>query len=510
MDITRYNQHLALSDFAREVERCEFCAIDQEMTGVDLPGVSVPFGASPEAVYEAKRAAVHAYSAFQMGIALFTKTENDTYEVRPYNFYLLNSSGDLHLNLSAVSFLIANHMNFQTWLTSGLPFCTKQEEAVYEEIPTATFTDLAEQEMADELIKAIDEWMSTGSEPLVKELRCVTNFARSLQSFVNHRYDGHISLVYEGKPYMGEKMKFTLTKLNTNEWISEQKKRGLECDRKRAQHLGFRQFWKVLVQSGKPIVGHNFMQDLMFMIHMHEMPLSMDYLEFKKVLRDLLPVIYDTKTMAIKLTGDSAFPVTHLEPLYQECRRRAGLSSDLFTQQYVFPPGFYGYNDSAVKLQGKAHEAAYDAYMTGIVFSLMQKLYPGAFTKLKNVISAFGSVYFFSVDTDDELVSPSTFILKCAVPCQLEEIEALFFATEEMTSQTGEKGKVDWKKVSYKVGGLTISEDANKYSSFCVVMKQTMTVDDLNGRLESLRDKLLPENTYINRRLLDLITVHNI
>ncbi|CBZ39098.1 hypothetical protein, conserved [Leishmania donovani] len=509
MDITRFNQLVALPDFAREVERCEFCAIDQEMTGVDVTGVSAPFGAPPEAVYHAKRAAVVVYNAFQMGIALFTKTENNTYEVRPYNFYLLNDSGDLRLNLSVVSFLAANHLNFQTWLTSGLPFCNEQEEAAYEEKLQMPFTDHAEQQIADALIEAIDEWMPAGNEPLVRELPCVIDLARRLQSFLYRRYDSRIAVNYDGKPYLGQKIKFTLTKLDTNEWISEKEKRRLQCERDRGQQLGFRLFWKILVQSRKPIVGHNFMQDVMFMIHMHETPISQDYLEFKKVLQRTLPSIYDTKTMATKLTGDDAFPVTHLEPLYQECRRRAGFSSDQFTQEYRLPPGFYGYNDSAVKLQSKAHEAAYDAYMTGIAFSLMHKLYPGAFMEMKNVISAFGSAYFFCVDTDDQLVNPSTFILKCAVPCHSEEIEALFFATEDITTQATENGKVDMKKLSYQVNGLAISEGAKNYSSFCVRMKQAMGIDDLHRRLQSLRDKELSPSTNVNPLLLDLITLHN-
>ncbi|CAG9584195.1 conserved hypothetical protein [Leishmania major strain Friedlin] len=509
MDITRFNQLVALADFAREVERCEFCAIDQEMTGVDVTGVSAPFGAPPEAVYHAKRAAVEVYNAFQMGIALFTKTENNTYEVRPYNFYLLNDSGDLRLNLSVVSFLAANHLSFQTWLTSGLRFCNAKEEAAYEEKLKTLFTDHAEQQIANALIEAVDEWMPTGSGPLVKELPCMIDLARRLQSFLDHRYDSRITVDYDGKPYLGQKIKFTLTRLDANEWISEKEKKRLQCERDRAEQLGFRQFWKILLQSRKPIVGHNFMQDIMFMVHMHEAPISHDYVEFKKVLQRTLPTIYDTKTMATKLTGGDAFPVTHLEPLYQECRCRAGLSSDQFTQEYRLPPGFYGYNDSAVKLQSKAHEAAYDAYMTGIAFSLMHKLYPGAFTEVKNVISAFGSAYFFCVDTDDQLVNPSTFILKCAVPCHSEEIEALFFATEDITTHATENGKVDMRKLSYQVNGLAISEGTKKYSSFCVRMKQAMGLDALHRRLQSLRDKELSPNTNVSPLLLDLITLHN-
>ncbi|KAG5489068.1 hypothetical protein JIQ42_00690 [Leishmania sp. Namibia] len=510
MDITRFNQLVALPDFAREVQRCEFCAIDQEMTGVDAPGVSALLGAPPEAVYHAKRAAVETYNAFQMGIALFTKTQNNTYEVRPYNFYLLNCCGDLRLSLSAISFLAANHMNFQTWLTSGLPFCNQEEEYAYEEKREAPFSDEVEKHTADTMIEVIDEWLSSGSGQLVNDVSCSIDFARRFQAFISRRYDSHITASYDGKPYLAQKIKFTFTKLDTNDWAIKREKSRLQSERDKARQLGFRQFWKVLLQSGKPIVGHNFMHDVMFMIHMHETTLPANYIEFKKILQRKLPVIYDTKTMAAKLTGDDAFQVTHLETLYQECRRRAGLSSEEFTQQYQLPSGFYSYNDYAVKTQSKAHEAAYDAYMTGIVFLLMHRLFPNAFVGLKNVISAFGSAYFFCVDTDDQLVNPDTFVLRCTIPCYSEEIESLFFSTEKNSAQATENGKLDMRKLSYQVSALETSEDTKKCTSFCVRMKQSTGLDDLRRRLRSLREKDLPSGTNVNLLLLDSITVHKI
>ncbi|XQJ32115.1 poly(A)-specific ribonuclease PARN, putative [Leishmania guyanensis] len=510
MDITRFNQLVALPDFAREVEKCEFFAIDQEMTGVDVPGIPTQFGAPPEAVYHAKRIAVETYNAFQIGIALFRKTENNVYEVRPYNFYLLNDSGDLRLALPAVSFLAANRMNFQMWLTAGLPFCNAQEELDYEKQITTLFTDEVEQEISNDLVKAIDEWIPTASAPLVKELSCSLNLAQRLQAFLSHRYDSRIVINYDGKPYLAQKIKFTLTKLSKAEWISEKEKRRLRCERDRARQLGFRQFWKILLKSRKPIVGHNFMQDIMFMIHMHETPLPVDYLEFKKLLQHTLPTIYDTKTMATKLMGDNAFQVTHLESLYQECRRRAGLSTDEFTLQYRLPPGFYNYNDYAGKQQSKAHEAAYDAYMTGITFLLLHKLYPDAFSEVKNVISAFGSAYLFCIDEDDQVANNNTFILKCTVPCYTEEIEALFFASEDMTAQAASNEKVDIRKLSYQVSSVAASDRSKRCTTFCVRMKQSVGVNDLNSRLQSLRDKELSDSTNLNRLLLDCITLQKL
>lgn len=511
MDITKYNQLLALADFAKELDRCDFCAIDQEMTGVDIPGTTPPMGASPDDVYYAKRIAVEAYNAFQMGIALFTKIGNDAYEVRPYNFYLLNNAGDLRLGLSAISFLAANNMNFQTWLTSGLTFCNEEEEKAFEAKRNITFTGQAEENTASDFIAAADDYLLTeGSEPLIKEISCTTDLARRLKTLVERRSEYRISSVYDGKPYLAQKIKFTMKKLDDAEWAAEKARRKLQQERERAQALGFRQFWKILVDSKKPIVGHNFMQDVMFMFHMHQESLPEDYASFKQQLQKHLPEIYDTKTIAGKLSGDSAFQLTHLGAVYQECRRRAGLSFDTFSRKFQLPPGFYNYNDQAVKTQNKAHEAAYDAYMTGVAFSILRDLYADVTAETKNVISAFGSVYYMCTATPDQLVNKSTFVLESAVPCSCEEIESLFYVTEEKITVPGNSEKIDLRKLSYSVNGLKAQEDTKLFSSFCVRIKHEASAEQVRERLQSLREKALSNGENVNLGLLAHIVLRNI
>jgi poly(A)-specific ribonuclease len=477
---------------------------------VDVPGTAPPMGASPSDVYYAKRIAVENYTAFQMGIALFTKVGNDAYEVRPYNFYLLKSDGDLQLSLSAIAFLAANNMNFQTWLTSGLAFCSEQEELEYEAKKELVFTGEGEQYAVDQLIAAADECLLVGGEPLTRQLSCTSDLARRLKCLVERHSDYRVSATYDGKPYLAQQITFTLKKLDEVEWAAEKEKKERQKELERGQTLGFRQFWKILVNNKKPVVGHNFMQDTMFMFHMHQEPLPKDYSAFKQQLQKHLPVIYDTKTIARKLSGDSAFQITHLGAVYDECRRRAGLSQDKLTRKFHLPPGFYNYNDEAIKAQNKAHEAAYDAYMTGIAFCVMRDLYPQATIAAKNVISAFGSVYYMCVDGPDQLVNPSTFVLESDVPCYSEHIESLFFATEEKSSVAKKNDKIDVRKLSYSVNGLVRCEDTKKFTSFCVRMNTPASAEQVHERIQSLREKPLTNGENVNLELLFHITVRNI
>ncbi|KPA81808.1 hypothetical protein ABB37_04077 [Leptomonas pyrrhocoris] len=510
MDITKYNQLLALADFTREVKRCDFCAIDQEMTGVDIPGTNLPMGASPDDVYYAKRVAVEAYSAFQMGIALFTKADNNSHEVRPYNFYLLNSTGDLRLGLTAISFLAANNLNFQMWLTSGMAFCNEQEEQAFEAKQDVSFADDEEKSIANEFAAAAQELLSTDGEKVVKELACATDLAQRLQRFIERRSDYRISAAYEGRPYLAQKIKFTLRKLGDTEWAAEKEKKVLQQERERAQVLGFRQFWKILVDSKKPVVGHNFMQDAMFMFHMHQEPLPKNYAQFKQQMLKCMPHIYDTKTIVSKLSGDAAFPITHLGVVYQECRRRAGLSLDTFSRKFRLPPGFYSYNDQTVKMQSKAHEAAYDAYMTGVAFCILHNLYADVTAETENVISAFGSAYYMCLGAADQLVNSNTFVLECDVPCSSEDIESLFFATEDKACVITASNKIDFRKLSYSVNGLIPREDTRVFTAFCVRMTTLTSTDQLRERIQSLREKVLGSDENVNLALLSHITIRKL
>lgn len=505
MDITKYNQCIALSDFVREVERCDFCAIDQEMTGVDVPETPMTQGQPPEEVYRVKKMAVEAYNAFQIGIALFTRVEDDCYEVRPFNFYLLRSSGDVRLNVSAVSFLATHHMSFQTWLSSGIPYRNAEEEETHKNRNKFSFADPQEGEIMTQILDAVQQWFITDDEQFVKEIWCSSDLARRVPSFINHHFNFSVQTTYEGKPYLAERLRFTFKKMSVKDKEAEEKKNRLEADMEYLHYLGFRSFWNALVGSRKPIVGHNFMHDIMFMFHMHERPLPESYTEFKEDIKTHFPTIYDTKTLATELAGENAFAVTNLGYIYQECRRRAALSITEFARQFRLPPGFYSYNDTAIRGQGKAHEAGYDAYMTGIAFHYLRKYQKENLSALKNVISGFASSYYMFLDGKDKVMNPNTFIIESEKPCYQEEIESLFFVTETAVFRTADN-KVEVKKLSYRVSGISKTENTHTYTCFCVTLNYETDAPSVYGRLKGAQENT-NSGAEVNVSLLPLLKV---
>jgi hypothetical protein len=137
-----------------------FVAIDEEMTGITLPGQGRPRkDQSPSQRYEeALKQVPEHYSIIQLGISLFhpvvttaapaveveegeeeeavpeqhhstthANTTTTTWHVRKYNFYMFPSQyshREVTLNPSAVAFLHQHNMSFDLWSRDGVPYTT--------------------------------------------------------------------------------------------------------------------------------------------------------------------------------------------------------------------------------------------------------------------------------------------------------------------------------------------------------------------------------------------------
>jgi len=65
--------------------------------------------------------------------------------------------------------------------------------------------------------------------------------------------------------------------------------------------LGVSKIFNELVKLRKPVVGHNFMKDLIMLYKQFWGPLPESYATFKRNLHNLFPVVYDTKHLMYEL-----------------------------------------------------------------------------------------------------------------------------------------------------------------------------------------------------------------
>ncbi|CDW76281.1 poly-specific ribonuclease parn-like [Stylonychia lemnae] len=127
--------------------------------------------------------------------------------------------------------------------------------------------------------------------------------------------------------------------------------------------LGFTRVINLMRDLQKPVISHNGIMDLMFLIEKFDKPLPDNIQDFKLRLNSFLPQICDTKHMInSRLDLQNMFPAGSLSDVYQE------ISSNQerwkYDQTIEINENFDEY-----KLTGDVyHDAGFDALMTGIVW----------------------------------------------------------------------------------------------------------------------------------------------
>mmetsp|Transcript_34152 Transcript_34152/g.86030 ORF Transcript_34152/g.86030 Transcript_34152/m.86030 type:complete len:478 (-) Transcript_34152:78-1511(-) len=144
---------------------------------------------------------------------------------------------------------------------------------------------------------------------------------------------------------------------------------------------GASQVMELVRDGGKPVVFHNAVLDVPFLLERLVAPLPARYAEYKELVRTWFPGgLYDTKYIANCLSGISV-GVTSLGPLHEALlyQRDEAISRwladcgspDAWLPPVKHAPGFQRYRQSETGSGDTpyAHEAGYDAWLTGSVFA---------------------------------------------------------------------------------------------------------------------------------------------
>ena len=135
---------------------------------------------------------------------------------------------------------------------------------------------------------------------------------------------------------------------------------------------GFSRVIQKLIESKKPIVGHNCFLDIMKIYHQFYKKLPASYYQFKKDIHEAFPAVYDTKFLSYELRRrledvDSKLSLplmsTRLSTLFNSLSEENMRTVDLMYAPIItHAEGFEKYLKKEFY-----HEAGYDAYMTGYV-----------------------------------------------------------------------------------------------------------------------------------------------
>lgn len=397
MDVTRENFAEIYPELKEKISTASFICFDEEMSGITNPEFSLRNRKEddPDARYLKMVPVASRYSIIQIGICLFHKV-GDNFEASPYNFYIFPNMGpDIILSTSSIDFLRKNGMNFQTWIMRGLPFVNEQGETSLAKKFLQTETSVKKEMMnlskqSDlEYMKKQEENFSIfmTDETAVEFLFEFSNsyLRRAVYMYLDFHYEGKIEIL----KMKDQRVCVKKIPIGGNEEI---KKKLEEVSRVNFETgMGFRLVFNDLVKAKKPLIGHNCMFDILFMMRWFDRPLSQNLTEFKLHLNELFPILLDTKYIASSGVLGRVYENTTLKELHdtlcKESESVADVPQSLINASKVtFAAGFDGYAAGE-----QFHDAGWDAYSTGLVFHREMLSLGG---EIEEVISKAGGKMF--------------------------------------------------------------------------------------------------------------------
>lgn len=131
--------------------------------------------------------------------------------------------------------------------------------------------------------------------------------------------------------------------------------------------IGFRHIFTKIVSLKKPVIGHNLLQDLMIMTNNFETALPQSYARYKRLINDLFPAIYDTKTIYYELRTsipkEKLAKDTSLEALFKYFKDGSG--RHLVVNTSAIESNVQGSHF------GHYHDAGWDSFCAGYIFIRM-------------------------------------------------------------------------------------------------------------------------------------------
>ncbi|XP_051667048.1 poly(A)-specific ribonuclease PNLDC1 isoform X1 [Manacus candei] len=363
----------------RRIRRAAFVALDTEFTGLysTFPQSSEPsLFDSPVERYLKIRQSVQRFTVTQLGLAIFSKENSNKYVVHSYNFFLFPSMlgvRDVEFTLSASSIQFLSHYGFDynKFLKDGIPYMNEVQEKIFRQHLLAgswTFCSTSAVNR-DVLRKVIDEvtcWIAVAEEEETMILQDLSDYhVLEVQLVLRQALQNVWTEPLGNKKVMVKKVSPHHRQLLENS----------SCDPCQMELIllsarGFTNLFQILVETKKPLVGHNMLMDLM---HLHDKfykPLPESYEEFKRNIHNLFPVIIDTKTITKSMKKNYLFPrVSSLSEVYAVL-----CSSSLNPKDPLWPVIALASDCSRYAEKEYPHEAGYDAFLCGSVLLMSAHL----------------------------------------------------------------------------------------------------------------------------------------
>ncbi|XP_057698915.1 poly(A)-specific ribonuclease PARN [Corythoichthys intestinalis] len=409
MEVTRKSFKDCLNLVYAAIEEADFLAIDGEFSGIsDGPSVSALTNGldTPDERYTKLKKHSMDFLLFQFGLCTFKYDQKDSkYITKTFNFYIFpkpfnRTSPDIKFicQSSSIDFLASQGFDFNKVFCHGIPYLNQEEEAQLREqteerrsqqangVGTPSFISPSSKgpahvpdEHKDFINRVVEkvEALFVGTDKTV-DLEPCTGFQRKLiYQTLNWKFPKglHVETMEIDK-----KERFIQVSKVDEEEKKKMEQQKLEKEQGQLNDaVGFSRVIHAISKSGKLVVGHNMLLDVMHTIHQFYCPLPEDLQDFKEVTMCVFPRLLDTKLMASTQPFKDLISNTSLAELEKQLNE-----SPFKAPQIEAAEGFPSYNTAKEQL----HEAGYDAYITGRCFISMANFLGSFLTPPRAYVSA--------------------------------------------------------------------------------------------------------------------------
>ena len=360
---TNFEENLGL--LFESIESAEFISLDTEFTGLfNREEDEFDESDSLEERYRKLRSSCEEFWMCQLGICTYSlDSESNSYSVRAFSIYTIPSSPNhpMSIHPSSMKFLVDNNFDMNKLFKYGV-CCARIREANLSPVnnkKTCYQLGSSSEALVMTFVSTILDFVnSKDSESIAIDVPSkyvkglLQGPAGALRHFKNLKY--HIA-VEENRSVM----KISKTKGKEPIFCPPQREKVMTGDDEAFGSLGASVIFSAILKAGVPLVLHNSLFDLGYMYTHFVDGLSPSLDQFKCDIRSLFPPIYDTKTIA-KSVDIPALNRVNLEGLYRTCLH-SGTFKD--TVRFCIDEPFQEFIS-----EGKCHDAAYDAYITGVAF----------------------------------------------------------------------------------------------------------------------------------------------
>nr|XP_019565956.1 PREDICTED: poly(A)-specific ribonuclease PARN [Rhinolophus sinicus] len=400
MEIIRSNFKSNLQKVYEAIEEADFFAIDGEFSGIsDGPSVTALTNGfdTPEERYQKLKKHSMDFLLFQFGLCTFKYDYTDSkYITKSFNFYVFpkpfnRSSPDVKFvcQSSSIDFLASQGFDFNKVFRNGIPYLNQEEERQLREqydekrlqsngagslsyvSPNSSKCPVMipedQKKFIDQVVEKIEDLLQS-EEKKNLDLEPCTGFQRKLiYQTLSWKYPKgiHVETLETEK----KERYIVVSKVDEEERKRREQQKHAKEQEELNDAVGFSRVIHAIANSGKLVIGHNMLLDVMHTVHQFYCPLPADLNEFKEMTACVFPRLLDTKLMASTQPFKDIINNTSLAELEKRLKE-----TPFNPPKVESAEGFPSYDTASEQL----HEAGYDAYITGLCFISMAD-YLGSF-----------------------------------------------------------------------------------------------------------------------------------